>query len=106
MTRADRPAVDPSSTTVLPEGPQRPDQERAGAAQRAPGSMGVSPEQQETDLQTGAARVLPQTAPGAAPAQAGDAHGVPVPHEEPAAGSSEQSPGVTGVRAPAPDAQQ
>ncbi len=72
------------------------------AAQRAPGSLGVSPEQQETDVQVGAERMRPGGGPASTPApvQPGDAQDVPVPHEMPAAGTSEESGIAHGVRAP------
>lgn len=98
----DRPAIDPDSTTELPEGPERPAQASEGRAQRAPASQGVSPEQQETDVQTGAAQMRPGGGPtsrghGEEP---GDAQSVSVPHELPAPGTSEQSPIAEGARTP------
>lgn len=100
----DRPAIDPDSTSKLPEGPERPAQSSAGTAQRAPGSLGVSPDQQETDVQTGAANMRPGGGPAATPApvQAGDSQGVAVPHGAPAPGTSEELPIAHGVRAPEP----
>lgn len=98
----DRGSSDPDSTTKLPEGPERPAQATEGTAQRAPGSQGVSPEQQETDVQTGAANMRPGGGPDArpAPVQAGDSRPVPVPHEDPMPGTSEESAIAQGVRTP------
>lgn len=98
----DRPGIDLDSTTKLPEGPERPAQVTAGSAQRAPGSQGISPEQQETDVQTGAANMQPGAGPAASrpPDEPGDAQEVTVPHDLPAPGTSEQLPVVHGVRAP------
>lgn len=98
----ERPLPDPASTTDLPEGPERPAQATAGTAQRAPGSLGISPGQQETDVQTGAARMEIADAASAVPppGQPGDAQDVPVPHEIPAPGTSEQSSIAHGVRTP------
>ncbi len=74
------------------------------AAQRAPGSLGVSPEQQETDVRAGAEQMRSGGGPGATPApvQPGDAQDVPVPHEVPAAGTSQESAIAHGVRTPQP----
>jgi len=74
----------------------------AEAAQRAPGSLGVSPEQQETDVQAGAERMRPGGGPASTPApvRPGDAQDVPVPHQVPAEGTSEESAIAHGVRAP------
>ena len=98
----DRPAIDPDSGTVLPEGPERPDQVTEGTAQRQPGSAGDSPEQQETDVDTGAANMLPVGGPDSVPSavQPGDAQEVPVPHEVPMPGTSEQLPVAEGIRSP------
>lgn len=100
----DRPAIDLDSTTTLPEGPEPPASVGPGTAQRAPGSLGVSPAQQETDVQTGAANMRPGGGPAATPSpvEAGDAQDVPVPHETPAAGTSEETQIAHGVRAPKP----
>lgn len=105
----DRPALDTASTTKLPEGPERPQQASEGTAQRAPGSDGVSPEQQETDMEASAAAMRPGGGVGSMtpPVEAGDSQGVAVPHELPAAGTSEEAPIAAGARTPAamdPDA--
>lgn len=101
-----RPVIEPDSTTKLPEGPERPAQVSEGRAQRAPGEDGVSPEQQETDVQTSAANMTPGGGPAATPSpvQSGDARGVAVPHGTPAAGTSEEAPIAQGARAPEPPA--
>jgi hypothetical protein len=108
----ERGSYDPDAITKLPEGPERPAQTTGGTARRAPTSQGVSPEQQETDVQTGAANMRPGGGPAAVDAgsdsphapgtgdQPGDARGVAVPHDEPAPGTSEESPIAQGVRAP------
>ena len=98
----DRPALDAHSTTKLPEGPEQPGQSSDGTARRAPTSLGVSPEQQETDVQTGAANMRPGGGPAATPSpvQAGDSQDVAVPHDMPAEGTSEEAPIAHGVRAP------
>ncbi len=86
-------------------GPERPAQASDGTAQRAPGSQGASPEQQDTDVQAGAANMRVGGGPATTPPpveQPGDAQGVPVPHEVPAPGTSEQSPIVHGARSPQP----
>lgn len=99
----DRLAIDPDSTTELPEGPERPAQASEGVARRAPGSLGESPEQQETDVETGAANMAvgggPASTAGVS-AQPGDAKEVSVPHEVPAPGTSEELPVAEGIRAP------
>ena len=98
----ERPGVDPDSTSKLPEGPERPAQESVGRGQRQPGSLGLSPEEQETDVQAGAARMVPGDPPaGSRPPvpQAGDPQGVAVPHVLPAPGTSEEQSIVHGVRA-------
>ncbi len=76
----------------------------SGTAQRAPGSLGTSPERAETDLDASAAATQPAGGAGSTPApvQPGDAQDVPVPHEEPAEGSSQAAPIVHGVRAADP----
>jgi hypothetical protein len=98
----DRGSFDPDSATKLPEGPERPAQVAEGTARRAPASQGVSPEQQETDVETGAANMRPGGGPASrpAPVQAGDSRPVPVPHEDPMPGTSEESAIAQGVRAP------
>ncbi len=98
----ERPGLDPSSTTTRPEGPQAPAQATPGRAQRQPGSGGESPEEQETDVAAGAARMQPGRSPASsAPPvpQPGDSQGVPVPSALPAPGTSEESSIVHGVRA-------
>ena len=98
----DRPVVDGGSTNKLPEGPERPLQRTEGTGQRQPGSLGVSPEEQETDVEAGAARMVPGRPPASsAPPvpQPGDSQGVNVPHTDPAAGTSEEQSIVHGVRA-------
>lgn len=98
----DRPALDPASTTELPEGPERPEQATDGTARRAPGSLGDSPEQQETDVDTGAANMRVGGGPASreSDVQPGDAQQVPVPHEVPAPGTSETAPAALGARTP------
>lgn len=98
----DRPALDGGSTSKLPEGPERPAQSSEGVARRAPGQLGVSPEQQETDVDSGAAAMRPGGGYASTPSpdQAGDSQGVPVPHSVPAPGTSEESPIAHGVRTP------
>ncbi|HEU0101427.1 MAG TPA: hypothetical protein VFR07_03835 [Mycobacteriales bacterium] len=98
----DRPGIDPDSATKLPEGPERPAQATAGRAQRQPGSDGESPEQQETDVETGAANMRPGGGPQAVPptSEPGDPKQVPVPHDLPAEGTSETAPIAQGIRTP------
>lgn len=101
----DRPVVDGGSTTKLPEGPERPEQRTVGTGQRAPGSLGVSPEEQETDVESGAARMVPGAPPASTPPpvpEPGDSQGVAVPHDLPAPGTSEEQSIVHGVRAAVP----
>lgn len=76
-------------------------------AQRAPGSLGSSSEQQETDVRAGARNMRPGGGPEATPppVEAGDAQDVPVPHDLPAAGTSEELPIAHGVRAAQPEGQ-
>ena len=98
----ERPAVDPDSTTKLPEGPERPVAASPGRAQRQPGQLGSSPEEQETDVAAGAARTVPGHPPASsAPPvpEPGDSQGVAVPHVDPAPGTSEEQSIVHGVRA-------
>jgi len=94
---ADDPVAPDSSAGLVAAG--------GGTARRAPGSLGVSPEQQDTDVQAGAVHMQPGGEPGAAapPAEPGNAHEVPVPHELPAPGTSQQAPIVQGARTPASD---
>ena len=97
-----RPAVDPGASTGHPDGPERPQQVSAGTAQRQPGSLGVSPEEQDTDLEAGAARMVPGAPPASsAPptAQPGSAQEVAVPHDLPMEGTSQTQSIVHGVRA-------
>lgn len=104
----DRPALDGGSSTGGGSGPERPVQASPGTAQRQPGSMGVSPEEQETDVDSGAARMLPGHPAGSSspPVQPGDAQGVAVPHVLPAEGTSEEQGIVHGVRTPVDDGAQ
>ena len=85
-------------------GPERPAPTSDGTAQRAPGSQGVSAEQQDTDVGAGAENMQVGGGPAVTPPteQAGDAQGVLVPHDVPAPGTSEQSPVVHGARSPQP----
>ena len=98
----DRPALDAGSSTGGGSGPERPAQASEGTAQRQPGSMGESPEEQETDVDAGAARMVPghPAASSTSAAQPGDAHGVHVPHLLPAEGTSEEQGIVHGIRTP------
>lgn len=98
----DRPALDPGSSTKLPEGSERPVQASEGVAQRAPGSLGTSPEEQETDTAAGAAAMRPGAAPHVQP---GDSQGVSVPHELPAPGTSQEQGIVQGARTAVPPGQ-
>lgn len=98
----DRPALDTAGSTGRASGPERPGSATVGTAQRQPGSLGDSPEEQETDVAAGAARMVPGAPPASsAPptAQPGDAQDVSVPHDLPAEGTSETQPVVHGVRA-------
>ena len=98
----ERPGLDPSSTTLLPEGPELPSSATPGSASRRPGSLGDSPEEQETDVDAGAARMQPGHPPASsAPPvpQPGDSQAVPVPSDLPAPGTSEEQSIVHGVRA-------
>ena len=94
---SDLPSAGPATPVPSPQQPAPHD--GGGQAQRAPGSLGRSPqaEQQETDVAAGAAAMGP-TAPVVA--QPGDAQDVPVPHDLAAPGTSEQLPVVQGVRPP------
>ena len=80
-----------------------PAQQTGGAAQRAPGSLGTTPEPIATDLDTSAARTQPGSPPVSVPPadNAGATYGVSVPGTEAAAtGTSEQSGVVRGARTP------
>ena len=98
----DRPALDQATSTGRASGPERPEQASVGTAQRQPGSLGVSPEEQETDVEAGAARMVPGAPPASsAPptAQPGDPKSVAVPHDLPMEGTSETQSIVHGIRA-------
>lgn len=97
--------VDPDSTTGLGDGPGMRASATDGRAQRQPGSLGSSPEEQHTDVQAGAAAMAPGGSflTAASPDQAGDSQGVAVPHEDPAPGTSEEQGIVRGARMPADD---
>ena len=98
----DRPALDRTSSTGTSGGPERPAQKTVGTAQRQPGSLGDSPEEQETDVEAGAARMVPGAPPASsAPptAQPGDSQDVAVPHDLPMEGTSETQSIVHGIRA-------
>jgi len=90
----DRDAPDAGVVAGEPQG--------EAVGKRAPGHLGVSPEQQGTDVREGAEQMRPGGGPGSTPApvEPGDAQDVPVPHDVPAAGTSEQAPIAHGVRAP------
>ena len=98
----DRPALDQATSTGRASGPERPEQATVGTAQRQAGSLGVSPEEQETDVDAGAARMVPGAPPASsAPptAQPGDPKSVSVPHDLPMEGTSETQSIVHGIRA-------
>ena len=98
----DRPALDRTSSTGTSGGPERPAQKTVGTAQRQPGSLGDSPEEQETDVDAGAARMVPGAPPASsAPPtdQPGDPKDVAVPHDLPMEGTSETQSIVHGIRA-------
>lgn len=73
----------------------------AGEMHRAPGLMGTpgADESVGTDVEAGAARMAVAGSTTAIPFS-GDSQGVPVPHGEAAAGTSEEEPAVQGVRTP------
>ncbi len=98
----DRPVLEQSNSTGTAGGPERPVQRTVGTAQRQPGSLGDSPEEQETDVEAGAARMVPGAPPASsAPptAQPGDPKDVAVPHDLPMEGTSETQSIVHGIRA-------
>jgi hypothetical protein len=98
----DRPALDQATSTGTGGGPERPAQATAGRAQRQAGSLGESPEEQETDVEAGAARMVPGAPPASsAPPvpEPGDPQQVSVPHDLPMEGTSETQSIVHGVRA-------
>ncbi len=98
----DRPALDGGSSGGSAAGPERPVQRTVGTAQRQPGSLGSSPEEQETDVEAGAARMVPGAPPASsAPPtdQPGDSQDVAVPHDLPMEGTSETQSIVHGIRA-------
>jgi hypothetical protein len=74
---------------------------RVGEGFRQPGSLGsTGPDEQiETDVERSAANTTPAGTPGT-DSGPGDAAGVPVVSAYPAAGTSEESPAVQGVRTP------
>jgi hypothetical protein len=74
----------------------------AGASSRVPGEQGEPPRAVGTDNEAGAAHTaasasMPATATGGVPVP-GDSHGVAVPAVQAAAGTSEQSEKVDGVK--------
>ena len=74
----------------------------AGSSSNVPGEQGESPRSMETDDEAGAASMtraasMPATATGGVPTP-GDSHGVAVPAVQAAAGTSEESEKVEGVR--------
>ena len=92
----------PRTAAGSPGGPERPHQKTVGTAQRQAGSLGVSPEEQETDVEAGAARMVPGAPPASsAPptVQPGDPKQVSIPHDLPMEGTSETQSIVHGIRA-------
>jgi hypothetical protein len=75
---------------------------KAGSSSNVPGEQGEPPRAMETDNEAGAAHTagaasMPATATGGVPTP-GDSHGVAVPAVQAAAGTSEQSEKVDGVK--------
>jgi hypothetical protein len=99
---ATRPSPDLTTSTGHDTGPELPEQETTGTAQRAPGELGSTPagERIETDVDASAAGMVRETG---RPAGSGDTHGVPVPSETPLLGTSEEHGAVQGARIPDPD---
>lgn len=97
-----RPTPDMASATGLDLGPENPLSDSTGESHRVPGLLGEeSPaEQVETSVEDSAAAMVRDTG---RPSGSGDVHGVPVPSEQPAAGSSEEHGVVQGARIPRDD---
>jgi hypothetical protein len=76
-------------------------QAQAGSSSNVPGEQGEAPRSMETDKEASAANMtaasMPASATGGVPTP-GDSHGVAVPAVQAAAGTSEESEKVDGVR--------
>jgi hypothetical protein len=94
-----RPTPDLATATGTDLGPANPLPDSTGSSHRAPGLQGSgSPaEEPETDEQASAAAMVRETG---RPAGSGDAHGAPVPSEQPSPGTSEEHGVVQGARIP------
>lgn len=97
-----RPEIDSETSTGRSKGPETPDQQTSGTAQRAPGSQGSTPDGEsiETDVDASAAAMVRATG---RPSGSGDTHGVAVPSATPTLGTSEEHGVVQGARIPEPD---
>ena len=104
---ATRPDVDTTASTGRAPGPEQPLQASSGSAQRAPGSLGQTPEGEAagTDVQAGAARMGPgavDSRDALSPGQ-GDDQSVPSSGTAAAPGTSEEHRIVSGIRLPEAD---
>ena len=100
----DRPGVDSTASTGRAPGPEQPLQTTSGTAQRAPGSLGDTPDGEAvtTDVDAGAARMGPaavDSREGLSPGQ-GDDQSVPSSGTAAAPGTSEEHRIVSGIRLP------
>ena len=98
----DRPALDSTTSTGTAAGPERPAQATEGTARRAPASLGVSPEEQETDVDAGRSNMTPLREHGASE-RPGDAQGIGEASDQSAEGTSEQQHIASGIRMPQQD---
>lgn len=100
----ERPVVDPRTSS----GPHGHVTDTPGPSRRAPLSQGESPEEQESDVTAGAARMSASEGSalagpdGSAAGSGGDAQGVPSLGEISSGGTSEQMAPVQGVRTALP----
>ena len=102
-----RPSIDTTTSTGRAPGPEKPVQLTSGAAHRAPGLDGTTPEGEsiDTDVEGGAARMGPQaldSTPGQMPSQ-GEDQSVPSSGTAATPGTSEEHRIVSGIRLPEPD---
>lgn len=98
----DRPAIDPAGSDGRGAGPERPAQASDGTAQRQPGSLGVSPEEQDSDVDAGRAHMEPARGAGVS-GRPGDALGIGEPSDQAAEGTSEEQRIADGIRTPRQD---
>lgn len=96
-----RPTAHAGDTTGRADGKLEPVQDSDGAAQRQPGSLGSTgaDEQIETDMERSAQNTNVTGTPGTA-AGSGDPASVPVPGEDAAPGTSQESAVAQGSRTP------